>query len=193
MQQKVALSPNAIQSKHLSEPDSPLPDAAIEAVHRIIMDQARVSEAWIDDLGGRGVSDAAYVELVGVVVAVFSIDEFNRGLGAEPEPLPTPDAGDPDHYRPAQAIKDVGFVAMVPPDGATGNEADLCQNGLSANVLRALTLVPDALRNWRDLASAQYLSFAARHDLGQRADRSLNRMQMELIAARVSAINQCFY
>ena len=81
----------------------------------------------------------------------------------------------------------------VARDGAVGNEADLWQNGRSANVLRALTLVPNAFREWREVASAQYLSFQDMAHFDQPPNRSLHRMQIELVAGRVSAINECFY
>jgi hypothetical protein len=53
--------------------------------------------------------------------------------------------------------------------------------------------VPDALRDWRDLGTAQYLSFQEMGNFRKSEHRTLDRMQIELIAARVSAINQCFY
>jgi hypothetical protein len=53
--------------------------------------------------------------------------------------------------------------------------------------------VPDALRDWREIAAAQYLSFQRMTNFVKDDNRSINRMQMELIAGRVSAINECFY
>ena len=82
---------------------------------------------------------------------------------------------------------------MIPPDGAVGNESDLWSNGRTANVLRALTLVPDALRDWDKLAAAQYLSMEGMANFVKQDDRAINRMQMELVAGRVSSINECFY
>ena len=89
--------------------------------------------------------------------------------------------------------EDIGHVPTVPPDGAIGKEADLWPPMRTANVVRALSLVPNALRDWRAIASAQYLSFAGMQNFVQDEARSLTRMQMELIAGRVSAVNECFY
>jgi hypothetical protein len=188
---KQALSPYAMAGSH--DHQGLLPDVAVDAVHRIVTDQSRITQAWVDDNAQNGLSNEAYVELAGLVVALFSIDEFHRGLGLPLEALPEPAAGEPSNYRPAQAIREVGFVPMIPQDGATGDESDLWQNGRSANVLRALTLVPDALRDWKRLASAQYLSIEGMGNFTQPEDRSINRMQIELVAGRVSAINECFY
>ncbi len=63
--------------------------------------------------------------------------------------------------------------------------------GRIANVLRALSLVPEEVRELRDLSAAQYLSPDQLVDL--RAGRVLDRAQMELLAGRVSALNECFY
>lgn len=190
-ERKQALSPYGVAGQH--EHSGSLPDRATDAVHRIITDQGRITRAYVDDNAANGLSKEAYVELVGVVVAVFSIDEFHRALGIPVEPLPSAQAGEPDHYKPAVLTEDMGFVPTIPTDGAIGNEADLWQDGWAPNVLRALTLVPDALRGWRDLAGAQYLSFAGMKNMVKDEARTINRMQMELVAGRVSAVNECFY
>lgn len=188
---KAALSPNAVAGEHQSS--GGLPDAAVDAVHRVITDQSRITRSYIVANVDAGLSKEAYVELVGIVVAIFSIDEFHRALGLELEALPTPEPGEIKRYRPQELSEDIGFVPTVPRDGNIGNEADLWPAGRAANVVRALTLVPDALRDWRALASAQYLSFQRMGNFVKDEDRALDRKQMELIAGRVSSINECFY
>lgn len=170
-----------------------LPPLAVDAVHRIITDQSRITRAYVEDNDRQGLSKNAYVELVGLVVATFSIDEFHRALGLPLQPLPEPEAGDISEYVPKHLSEDIGFVPTVPPDGAIGAEADLWPKGRTANVARALTLVPDALRDWQSLGGAQYLSFKQMENMGQEEGRALNRMQIEMIAGRVSSINECFY
>ena len=166
---------------------------AVDAVHRVVTDQQRITGSYIEACDQAGLSQGAYVELVGIVVAVLSVDEFHRAMGLALEVLPSPIAGDPSGHRPERLANDIGFVPTVPPDGAVGAEADLWPEGRSANVLRALTLVPDALRDWLRLSDAQYLSVAEMMNFDQPANRSLNRMQIELVAGRVSSINECFY
>ena len=181
-ERKQALSPYSTPGQH--QRSGVLNEVATDAVHRVVTDQTRITHAWIKEIAKQGLGEGKYVELVGVVVTVFSIDEFNRGLGLALEPLPQPEAGKPDHYRPAQAQHDTGFVAMLPADGATGDEADLWKNGRTANVLRALSLVPDAVRGWFLVAGAQYLSMKGMMNFSGDLGRSINRMQMELIAGR---------
>lgn len=190
-QRKLALSPNSVAGKHSR--NSELDECAVDAVHRIITDQTRITQAWVDGLPQQGISTEAYVELAGIAVTVFSIDEFHRALGLSLETLPEPQAGAPDNYRPAQAIKEVGFVPMIPATDVGDAEADLFPNGRSANVLRAFTLVPNAVRDWMRLSKVQYLSIEGMANLVKQDDRAINRMQMELVAGRVSAINECFY
>lgn len=188
---KAALSPYAMKGEHDCRVElSPL---VVDAVHRIITDQTRITQHYIDSNEHDGLSKPAYIELVGVVVAVFSIDEFHRAMGLPLEDLPAPGDGEPDNYQPQQAVIGVGFVPMISPHGATGQEADLWARGRTANVVRALSLVPNAVRDWVALGNAQYLSFEGMSNFTQPEGRSINRMQIELVAGRVSAINECFY
>ena len=190
-QRKQALSPYTLEGEHNS--DGRLPAEAVDAVHRIITDQTRITGAYIAGNKDRGFSEEQYVELAGIAVTVFSIDEFNRALNLPLEPLPEPVAGEPDSHRPARLESDTGFVPMVPDDGAIGPEADLWSAGGSANVLRALSLVPDAVRGWMRVGGAQYLSVAGIRKMAGTTGRALDRMQLELVAGRVSSINECFY
>jgi hypothetical protein len=57
--------------------------------------------------------------------------------------------------------------------------------------MRAMSLVPDEVRGLVDLSAAHYLAPTAMMDLS--AGLSLDRAQIELIAGRVSALNECFY
>ena len=189
---KQALSPYNFPGEHSRVSDD-LSELAVDAIHRIVTDQSRITRRYIEDNAAQGLSKAAYVELVGIVVAVLSIDEFHRALGLPLEPLPEPEDGEISRYQPAQLSEDIGFVHTVPPEGNHGKEADLWATGRTANVVRALTLVPDAMRAWRSLGGAQYLSFEQMQNFDQPDNRSINRMQIELIAGRVSAVNECFY
>jgi alkylhydroperoxidase family enzyme len=190
-ERKVALSPSAVTGEHQS--DTALEPRMVDAVHRVITDQSRITQAFIDDIASAGFTEEQYVELVGIAVTVLSIDEFNRALGIPLEPLPVPQGGEPSHYRPGQAQRGTGFVAMIPADGATGEESDLWPRGRTANVLRALSLVPNAVREWMAVGAEQYLSMRGMARFSEIPGRSINRMQIELVAGRVSSHNECFY
>ena len=191
VERKQALSPHALENEHGA--GGVLSSIAVDAVHRIVTDQTRITRSWVKSNSESGLSLEAYVELAGIVVAILSIDEFHRALGLPLEALPEPMEGEPDHYMPANLAYDTGFVPMIPRDGAVGDEADLWAPEFSANVLRALSLVPDAVRAWKDLSSAQYLSIQGMRNFVGQDDRSIDRAQMEIVAGRVSSYNECFY
>lgn len=190
-ERKIALSPYGLVGEHRC--GDVLNARSVDAIHRIITDQSRITRAYIDDNTANGLSEEQYVELLGIAVTVFSIDEFNRALGLSAEPLPEVVPGAPSGYRPSQTEHGTGFVAMIPVDGAVGPEADLWENRQAANVLRALTLVPNAMREWMKVADEQYLSMKKMTQFTSFSDRAINRMQIELVAGRVSSINECFY
>ena len=190
-ERKTALSSYGSAGKH--DHDDLLSEVAVDAIHRIVTDQSRISQKYVNDNVEGGLSKPAYVELVGVVVATFSIDEFHRSLGLVPEDLPKPHKGQISRYLPKYLTEDMGYVPTIRNQRPEGDEADLWPGDKTANVVRALSLVPDAVRDWRELGGAHYLSFDGMQNFGKDDSRALNRMQIELVAARVSAINQCFY
>jgi len=185
-----ALSPHVVSGTH-ERASHTLPETAVEAVHRIVTDTNRLGRGWLEKLEAAGLSDGHYVELVGVVVAVVSIDAFCRGIGSALHPLPEPQAGEPSGYRPAGARPSDAWVPMIPENLASGAESDLYPFKPMGNVIKALSLVPDAVRQLTELSAAHYIPIRkmARFDVGRAIDRS----QIELVAARVSALNECFY
>ena len=190
-QRKQAVSPYSVAGEH--DHEDTLDPLAVDAIHRIITDQTRITNSYVQDNLANGLSQEKYVELAGITVVTLSIDEFNCALGLPLEPLPEPIAGEPSHYRPALAIEGTGFVPMIPAEGNVGPEADLWPEGANANVLRAFSSVPDAVRDWMAVGAAQYLSMAGMQIFAGDTGRSIDRMQIELVAARVSSHNECFY
>jgi hypothetical protein len=185
-----ALSPNGVSGIHDTATELPL--RAVEAVHRIVTDPGRLTHSWFESVVGEEVTVERYVELLGTVSALLSIDEFCRATGMPLHRLPQPASGEPGHYRPAAAAADDAWVPMIPADGNVGAEADLWPRGRTGNVIRAMSLVPDEVRTLNDLSAVHYLP---NHLVGDpRAHgEHLDRQQMELVAGRVSALNQCYY
>jgi hypothetical protein len=139
-----------------------------------------------------GLSVPAYVEIVGVTVMVTGVDYFARALGVPPAPLPEPRPGEPSRSEPESARAGIAWVPMIAPEDATGAEADLYDEApFIPNIVRALSVVPPEARAMQRSSRAHYLPVAEIPD--PTARRALDRLQMELIAARVSALNQCFY
>jgi hypothetical protein len=62
---------------------------------------------------------------------------------------------------------------------------------MTPNIMRALSLVPDHVRVLQSESESHYVPMS---ELTNPAvGRDLDRPQMELVAARVSALNECFY
>ena len=170
-----------------------LPEAAVHAVQKIVVDNANLSREWVEEIcAAEGMSDAHYIELLGVLVHVFSIDELHRALDIPLEPLPAPLAGEPSRRRPSGARQGDGWLAITPPDALDAEDEGLYEGApFAANVLTALSLAPGNLPWLADLSHAHYLSYVEMRETGKL--RGIDRAQQELIASRVSVLNECFY
>ncbi len=144
------------------------------AARQIASRPAEIGRDWVEAQQAL-LGPASYVELVGVVSRLAAIDAFHRALGLSLEPLPEPAAGDPtgrvdDRARPGPA--------WVPMIGA-------------ASIVGALSIVPAEMRAQESLHGPIYLPYEEMGNMD--VDRGLHRSQMELVAGRVSALNECFY
>ena len=195
---KEALSPYSIVGAH--DGLGALPERLVEQVHRIVTDPGRLMRGWFDSLIARGTPDTEFVETVAVVATVVTIDTFCRAIGAPVHPLPTPKGGEPYHRRPKTAHqRGEAWVAMIHPKDLEG-ELDTEEErllarywaGVPANIRRALSLVPEEAYEWFRLVEVQYLPGRAMQDFANEY-RAVTHAQIELIAGRVSVLNQCFY
>lgn len=191
-QRKAALSPRTVGGEHSSV--TGLRPEIVEAIHSITTDASRLTRTWYEKLLADGLSAGEYVEVVGTVVAMVSIDSFANAIGVALRDLPEPGEGEPTRYIPATAaVSDSAWVPMVDAHNAGTPEEDLWVSGKTGNVVRAMSLVPDEVRTLCELSDAHYLAMPLVRKPGVDAGRALNRSQIELVAGRVSALNQCFY
>ena len=165
-----AVSPHAVQGEHATS--GGLPPVAVEAIHGIRNYSGRLTRRWFDDLIDMGLQPEAYVELVGVAASAVIVDTFAQGSGGEMPRLPSPAPGGPSFER-SDDVVDGGAWLPLQREGR-------------ANILRSLGLVPSALRLFFD-------TFAQSYYMRPNAEFSISRSQVELVAAKVSAVNQCFY
>lgn len=189
-ERKQALSPYSVRGEHSQR--GALPAPAVDAVHRITTDPGRLSRSWFQETLAAGLSEGQYVELLGVVVALVSIDAFHHALGLPAEPLPAPRPGPTDGHRPAGLRDDGAWVPMI-AGKPSGPDADLWARSRTGNVIRAMSLVPDAVRELKNLSEVMYIPMDQVVDMKWQGDRALERPQVELVAARISALNECFY
>ena len=160
-------------------------------IHQIVADPGRLTHGWYLKTLDSGIADTHFVEIVSVVAHTTAIDTFAKGLGVPLRKLPEPQPGEPSNYRPAEARQHQAWAPNIAWDEFGPNEADYFV-GPEASIRRALTLVPDEARGFFDVTSAQYLAGPQMRDYGTEF-RAITHLQIELLAARVSALNQCTY
>jgi hypothetical protein len=162
--------------RELPETEVEITSEACELATTIAADAHKIDRAWahrmIDVLG-----DVAYIEIVGILAFTTAADAFAEAMGIDHEPMPTPRDGKPDGSRP-DGLADIG-AHVVMTDPFTG-----------PNVARALSLAPGDQMAFFFVVGAMY---GAKDFNTLVWDRPLSRPQVELVAARVSSINECFY
>jgi alkylhydroperoxidase family enzyme len=160
--------------------------------HRIRTDPQRLSKGWFQRMLDGGLSEGQYVEAVGIIAFTAGIDYFCRALGIPPFELPDARPGEPTRHTPEGLSAGGAWVSMLAPEDAVGPETDLYGSiAFVPNIARALSQVPDHARLLQSETRTHYVDLAALGD--PRVGRDLDRIQIELVAARVSAINECFY
>lgn len=186
---KDALSPFAVTGTH--DHLDQLPDVTVDMIHRIVTDPARLSRDWFQSCLDAGLSEEEYVETLAVIGSVVAIDTFAKAIGMAPHPLPVPEAGTPARERPARAKPGPAWVSWIDKADATGDDLQTFGPD-SSNVRRALSLVPAEAHSFMGLIGEHYLPESQKSNFDSDA-RAISRQQIELVAGRVSAINQCVY
>lgn len=187
---KAALSPNGVAGAH--ESLGKLGAAQVELIHRVVGDPGRLSEAWSQSVLAQGLSEGEYVETVGIVAMVMMLDTCLRALGLPERALPAPTGGEPTRHRPAGAKKKAAWLPLVEPEDATEADGPLYPNPKAGYIYRGLSLVPQSLLDYWALANCHYMpgEFVYQFD---KSIRAIRRPQVEILAARVSAMHQCVY
>jgi hypothetical protein len=165
-----------------------LPDdhAAPAMAHDVAYRIARHAGTMTDDVYRTTIDEIGelpYVELCGIVSTVAAIVHFCRNIGTDVPPLPEPVPGHPTGERPDELVQPAyNWVPVAAPADAL------------AAVVQAYTAVPGELRNTWRMADAQYMPEGEmRHADWSRRPGGLTRAQMELVAARVAQLRECFY
>ncbi len=187
LERKAALSPEHLQGKHASA--EKLAEPLVDVIHRVRVDPGRLSRRWFEATLASGLSEGEYVEAVGIIALTAGLDAQCRALGIPPFPLPEPLPGSPTGHSPKGMTSGIAWVPLLRPEDATGPETDLYDGAeFVPNIMRALSLVPGHIRVMRDWLTAHYVDVRDRT-----ARRAIDRSQIEFVAARVSALNECFY
>jgi len=151
-----------------------------DAVYRISRHAASLTEEWYRVQIEAGIDPVAYVEMIGVIVAVAAVDGFHRAAGLQRPPLPEPRDGLPSGVHPPVEAATLNWVLVATP-------ADR-----SASVVQGLSAVPAEFANLELLAAAQYIPMFEMDDLAWNRG-TLSRPEMEAVAARLSSVRECFF
>ena len=191
-ERKAALSPYAVSATHAAATRSPARGRRRGPPRR---DRPG---APLAPLGGRGDRGRPHRRAARRARERRLHGDADRRLRARdrrrPAPLPAPVAGDPSRVRPAEAVDEGYFVPTIPYAVGQRPELGLYEPApFMPNVGRGLSLVPDAVRSARDLMLAHYMKYEQVATDWEPRDRPITRSQMELVASRTSAKNDCFY
>ena len=174
--------------------ENDLPNAAKKVIHKLTVAPKDFLEDSYDEALAGGLSDAEFVEMVGIVARITAIDVFSRGIGVPLRPLPEAQPGLPSRERPQAAVQEQAFPPTIPnpPDG--GREAEeLYGKQPKPYIVRGLSLVPDELRMHVEQEHVQYLPMGKILQPHYQHHDGLSRAQAEIVAGRVSALNECFF
>jgi hypothetical protein len=158
------------------------PATAHDFVYRLARHAGTVTVDVYDSVSGE-LGELPYVELCGIVSTVAAVAHFCRDIGIPVPPLPAPCEGEPTGARPDRVAQpQYNCVPVAEPADEV------------AAVVQAYTAVPgENLNNWR-MAAVQYMPVAEMvHPDWQRRPGGLSRAQMELVAARLTRVRDCFY
>jgi len=159
----------------------PYGDLALDVAHRLGRSAGTITEQWYEQVITEGLHPLEWVEIVGVVIAALPPVAFARAIGASIPELPPAVDGPPTGHEAAElAPATLNWVPVAAPADQT------------ASVVQALSALPDEWDNLWRLAEVQYMSDRQMDDpLWNRG--TLSRPQMELVAARLSLIRECFF
>lgn len=176
-----ALSPASVAGAHTTVSD--LAPGLVELVHRLTTDPGRLTRAWFDEVIASGVAPEQYVEASGLVGTSTIADTFATAIEGAPRDLAPAVDGTPSLERNDQ-LADVGaYVGVMDYAHPHPRFADRP----APNICRALALVPSAVDEFWELFGPHYRPWKAQpeHEFG--------RSQVEFVASRTSALNECFY
>lgn len=146
--------------------------AAIFATEASLIDRDLVSRLSAE------IGDTSYAETAAIVAQVITIDQFCISLGIDVSEFPAAEVGEPSGERPEGMGNAGGHIEMTVPFRGP-------------NVARSLSLAAEDHLRWRGLVLSMYSRDA--FDEMVWTDRALTRPQVELLAARTSSLNECFY
>lgn len=158
------------------------PQGDLTAFERALVERVTVQPSSIDRATYAHVveriGEDKYAELAAIATQVVPVDHLHDALGLTREPFPPAVPGEPTRERPWGLVDTVAFLPTMPADGLPHVAVSLSL--AQADNARRMLLVR-AMYSGRSFGDMVW------------THRSLSRPQIELVAARTSALNECFY
>ena len=156
------------------------PKIAHDVIYRISRHAATLTRDWYEKVTAE-INPLAFVELCGIACTIAPVMAFRRSLGLPAIEVGLAESGQPSNKEPENIVAaQLNWVPVVGP-------ADK-----DAAVVQAFTAVPETNRVIWAMADAQYIPDKEMVD-PKWTRGTLSRVQMELIATRVSQQRECFY
>ena len=158
------------------------PAAAHDFAYRLARHAGTITRDVYDSVS-REIGELPFVEVCAIVSTVAAVWHLCRNLAVGVPALPPAVDGSPTGLQPACVESaELNWVLVEAPADRT------------AAVVQAYTAVPgEQLNTWR-MADAQYMpNLDMVNPAWTRRTGGLSRAQMELVAARVTALRECFY
>lgn len=158
------------------------PAAAHDFAYRLARHAGTITRDVYESVSGE-IGELPFVEVCAIVSTVAAVWHFHRNIGLPLAPIPATVPGQPTGRRPDElAEAELNWVPVAAPADQT------------AAVVQAYTAVPDEQDNTWRMADAQYMPNLDMVDPAwSRRPGGLSRAQMELVAARVTQLRDCFY
>ena len=156
------------------------PKIAHDAIYRIARHAATLTREWYEKIVAE-INPFAFIELCGIACTVAPVTAFRRALGLPMLEIALAESGKPSQTKPTNIVD--ARLNWVPVVGPADNEAA---------VVQAFTAVPDTNRVIWAMADAQYIPDKEMSDPNWTRG-TLSRVQIELVATRVSQQRECFY
>ena len=112
----------------------------------------------MDDALNSGLSEAEYVELIGVTTRSICLDLFNKGLGLPYTNYEKPESSPPSQKLP-RSLKNEGAWVQTVPAGQAGDVdgKELYGESQAPFIFRALSLVPEEAKEVMAITTNQYV------------------------------------
>jgi len=176
-----ALSATSVEGSHDTVTD--LAWGFVELAHKVVTDSGRLSQAWFESVLAAGVTREQYVEAAGLIGSSTIADTFAVALTGEPAVLRASQDGAPSGISNEQLVDVGAYVGLMDHEHPHPKFAGRA----APNICRALALVPSAIDEFWDLFMPHYQPMA------EADGHKVGRSQIEFVAARTSALNECFY